>query len=216
MFDWSVIEQNSHLLLMGLWITIKYTVITSALGLAIGLIVALMQLTSARVTVLVGRLFVEFFRNIPLLVWLLWAYYALPIFMGINISKESAGILALSLYGAAYFAEIFRAGIQSIDPGQSDAAVALGMSYRQKLTRIILPQALRRMIPPLAGQMIIQLKNTTLLSVITVPDLLYQADYIASFTYRPLETYTAVAVIFLIVLVPLTYIARRLEDKGPR
>ncbi|WP_425419394.1 amino acid ABC transporter permease [Oricola indica] len=216
MFDWSVIEQNSHLLLMGLWITIKYTVITSALGLAIGLIVALMQLTSARLTVLVGRLFVEFFRNIPLLVWLLWAYYALPIFMGINISKESAGILALSLYGAAYFAEIFRAGIQSIDPGQSDAAVALGMSYRQKLTRIILPQALRRMIPPLAGQMIIQLKNTTLLSVITVPDLLYQADYIASFTYRPLETYTAVAVIFLIVLVPLTYIARRLEDKGPR
>ena len=122
----------------------------------------------------------------------------------------------MSLYGAAYFAEIFRAGIQSIDPGQSDAAVALGMSYRQKLTRIILPQALRRMIPPLAGQMIIQLKNTTLLSVITVPDLLYQADYIASFTYRPLETYTAVAVIFLIVLVPLTYIARRLEDKGPR
>ena len=216
MFDWSVIEQNSHLLLMGLWITIKYTVITSALGLAIGLIVALMQLTSARLTVLVGRLFVEFFRNIPLLVWLLWAYYALPIFMGINISKESAGILALSLYGAAYFAEIFRAGIQSIDPGQTDAAVALGMSYRQKLTRIILPQALRRMIPPLAGQMIIQLKNTTLLSVITVPDLLYQADYIASFTYRPLETYTAVAVIFLIVLVPLTYIARRLEDKGPR
>ena len=86
MFDWSVIEQNSHLLLMGLWITIKYTVITSALGLAIGLIVALMQLTSARLTVLVGRLFVEFFRNIPLLVWLLWAYYALPIFMCINIS----------------------------------------------------------------------------------------------------------------------------------
>lgn len=211
MFDWSVITQNSNVILLGLWVTIKYTVVTSVIGLMIGLLVALIQLARARALVAAGRLFVEFFRNIPLLVWLLWAYYALPIMMGINISKEMAGILALSLYGAAYFAEIFRAGIQSIDEGQSDAAVALGMSYRQKLSRIILPQALRRMVPPLAGQMIIQLKNTTLLSVITVPDLLYQAEYVSSFTYRPLEVYTAVAIIFLIVLVPLTYVARRLE-----
>jgi len=213
MFDWSAITQNSHLIWSGVLITLEYTVITSLIGLVIGLIVALMQLTSNKIVVLIGRLFVEFFRNIPLLVWLLWAYYALPIFMGINISKEAAGILALSLYGAAYFAEIFRAGIQSIDSGQSDAAVALGMSYRQMNVRVILPQALRRMIPPLAGQMIIQLKNTTLLAVITVPDLLYQAEYIASFTYRPLEVYTTIALVFLAILVPLTYIARRREQK---
>ncbi len=92
--------------------------------------------------------------------------------------------------------------------------MALGMSYRQMNVRVILPQALRRMIPPLAGQMIIQLKNTTLLAVITVPDLLYQAEYIASFTYRPLEVYTAIALVFLAILVPLTYVARRLEQSG--
>lgn len=211
MFDWSVITQNYHLFLWGIVETLKYAVLTSLIGLLIGLFVALIQLSNKPYLVIPGRMFVEFFRNVPLLVWLLWAYYALPIVMGINITKEVAGIVALSLYGAAYFAEIFRAGIKSIDQGQGDAAIALGMSYRQKLSRVILPQAVRQMIPPLAGQTIIQLKNTTLLSVITVPDLLYQADYVASFSYRPLEVYTAVGVIFLIILVPLTYLARRLE-----
>ena len=97
-----------------------------------------------------------------------------------------------------------------------DASVALGMSYRQRMRRIILPQAFRRMIPPLAGQSIIQMKNTTLLSMITVPDLLYQAGYISSFTYRPMEVYTAVGAIFLIILTPLTMLSRRLERREDR
>lgn len=211
MFDWSVITQNLDLIGYGLLITLEYTVITCILGLLIGLFVALAQLTDVRLIKYSGRLFVEFFRNVPLLVWLLWSYYALPIFAGINISKQAAGILALSLYGAAYYAEILRAGIQSLDSGQSDAAKAIGMSRTQALRRIILPQAFRNMIPPLAGQTIIQMKNTTLLSVITVPDLLYQAGYIASFTYRPMEVYTAVGVVFLLILVPSNYLARKLE-----
>jgi polar amino acid transport system permease protein len=124
-----------------------------------------------------------------------------------------AGILALSLYVASYYAEILRAGIQSIDRGQVDAATAMGMSYSQAMRRIILPQALRRMIPPLSGQTIIQMKNTTLLSVITIPDLLYQASYISSFTYKPMEVYTAVGVIFLLILIPLTQLARSLEQR---
>jgi len=211
MFDWSVITQNTDLILKGLLITLYYTVVTTVLGLAIGLIIALAQLTRISAIHWSGRLFVEFFRNVPLLVWLLWSYYALPIFLGINISKQLAGILALSLYGAAYYAEILRAGIQSLDKGQSDAARALGMSTGQAMQRIILPQAFRRMIPPLAGQTIIQMKNTTLLSVITVPDLLYQAGYISSFTYRPMEVYTAIGVVFLIILIPSNYLARKLE-----
>lgn len=211
MFDWSVITQNLDLIGYGLLITLEYTVITCILGLLIGLFVALAQLTDVWLIKYSGRLFVEFFRNVPLLVWLLWSYYALPIFAGINISKQAAGILALSLYGAAYYAEILRAGIQSLDSGQSDAAKAIGMSRTQALRRIILPQAFRNMIPPLAGQTIIQMKNTTLLSVITVPDLLYQAGYIASFTYRPMEVYTAVGVVFLLILVPSNYLARKLE-----
>ncbi len=214
MFDWTIIWTNQALLWWGLAVTLKYTLITSIAGLIIGLIVAIAQISRFRVLSYPGRLFVEFFRNIPLLVWLLWSYYALPIFAGIDISKEMAGVVALSLYVASYYAEILRAGIQSIDRGQSDAALALGMSDGQALRRIILPQAARRMIPPLSGQTIIQMKNTTLLSVITIPDLLYQASYISSFTYRPMEVYTAIAVIFLVVLTPLTYLARRIEKMG--
>jgi polar amino acid transport system permease protein len=161
-----------------------------------------------------GRMYVEFFRNIPLIVLLLWVYYALPIFTGLNIDKFWAGFIALSCYVGSFYAEILRAGVQSVDVGQTDAATALGMSYSQRMRRIILPQAFRKMIPPLAGQSIIQMKNTTLLSIITVPDLLYQASYISSFTYRPMEIYTAIGALFLLILVPLTLLSRRLEKTG--
>ena len=214
MFHWHIISENLDLLILGLLITLKYTLITSFLGITIGLAVAILQLRSLRVFQMVGYLFVEFFRNIPLLVWLLWSYYALPIFLDINISREMAGIIALSLYGASYYAEILRAGIQSLDSGQTDAAKALGMSTTIAMRRIILPQAFRRMMPPLAGQTIIVMKNTTLLSIITIPDLLYQASYVASFTYRPMEIYTAIGIIFLIILIPSNYVARRLEIKN--
>lgn len=211
MFDWSIITRNFDLLLWGLWVTLQYTVFTCLIGLVFGLVAALLRLSPLKALSGAALVFVEFFRNVPLLVWLLWTYYALPIFAGIQISKEWAGLLALSLYGGAYYAEIFRAGIQSLDPGQNDAAKALGMSGAQAMRRIILPQAIRNMIPPIAGQTIINMKNTTLLSVITIPDLLYQAGYISSFTYRPMEVYTVVGILFMVILVPCNYIARRLE-----
>jgi polar amino acid transport system permease protein len=214
MFDFSVITANANLIWYGLLITLYYTLITVGAGLVIGLLVGLIQLSSFKPLVWFGRAFVEFFRNIPLLVLLLWTYYALPIFTGFNITKEWAGFLALSCYAAAFYAEILRAGVQSIDAGQTDAATALGMSYGKRMRRIILPQAFRRMIPPLAGQSIIQMKNTTLLSIVTVPDLLYQGSYISSFTYRPLEVYTTIGAIFLILLVPTTMLARKLEHRG--
>jgi polar amino acid transport system permease protein len=214
MFDWSIVTKNFDLLLWGLWVTLQYTVITCLIGLAVGLFAALLRLSPIKALSGTALVFVEFFRNVPLLVWLLWTYYALPIFAGINISKEWAGLVALSLYGGAYYAEIFRAGIQSLDPGQPDAAKALGMNSSQAMRRIILPQALRNMIPPLAGQTIINMKNTTLLSVITIPDLLYQAGYISSFTYRPMEVYTVVGILFMVILVPCNYLARRLEVRA--
>lgn len=215
-FDTSVLTQNAHLLGWGLLYTLYYTVITIGGGLIIGLLVGLLQLSRSRFAVGIGRVYVEFFRNIPLLVILLWTYYALPIFLGVNITKGWAGFLALSCYVGAFYAEILRAGVQSIDAGQTDASMALGMSYKQRMRRIILPQAFRRMIPPLAGQSIIQMKNTTLLSMITVPDLLYQAGYISSFTYKPMEVYTAVGAIFLLLLTPLTMLSRRLERREDR
>lgn len=211
--DLSVVSNNAALLWYGVLYTLYYTLITVTGGLVLGLIVGLIQFSRFRILVFLGWLFVEFFRNIPLLVILLWTYYALPIFLGIEIEKGLAGFLALTCYGAAFYAEILRAGIQSIEVGQSDAAVALGMSYGQRMRRIILPQAFRRMIPPLVGQSIMQMKNTSLLSTITIPDLLYQAGYISSFTYKPMEVYTAVGLLFLIMLVPLTVLSRMLERR---
>ncbi|GLS34636.1 ABC transporter permease [Mesorhizobium tianshanense] len=214
MFDYTVITNNIGLLWQGLLMTLYFTVITIGAGLVLGLFVGLIQLSTFRPLVLLGQAYVEFFRNIPLLVTLLWVYYAFPIFAGINVTKFWAGFIGLSCYVASFYAEILRAGVQSVDPGQTDAATAIGMSYGQRMRRIILPQAFRKMIPPLAGQSIIQMKNTTLLSMITVPDLLYQASYISSFTYRPMEVYTAVGVIFLIILIPLTLLSRKLEKSG--
>jgi polar amino acid transport system permease protein len=216
MFDSSVITANASLLWQGLLVTLLYTVATIVSGLGIGFAVGLAQLSRLLPVRLLGRIYVEFFRNIPLLVILLWSYYALPIFLHVNITKAWAGYLSLSLYIAAFYAEILRGGVEGIDPGQVDAATALGMSAGQRMRRVILPQAIRRMLPPLVGQSIIQMKNTTLLSAITVPDLLYQGSYVSSFTYRPMEVYTAVAAIFLIILVPLTALARRMEGPHAR
>jgi polar amino acid transport system permease protein len=211
MFDYHVILQNAPLLWRGLLVTLEYTVITILAGMVIGLIVGLAQLSHFWLFKSLGRIYVEFFRNIPLLVTLLWTYYALPIFLHVNITKSWAGLIGLSCYVGSFYAEILRGGVLGVERGQTDAATALGMSYLQRMRRIILPQALRRMMPPLVGQSIIQMKNTTLLSAITVPDLLYQGSYISSFTYRPMEIYTAVGAIFLIILVPLTMMARRME-----
>jgi polar amino acid transport system permease protein len=212
-FDISIVMNNWDLLAQGLLVTIKYTVYTCAIGLVIGLVVALLQLTPWRSLRWLGRIWVEFFRNIPLLVLLLWVYYAMPIFLEIQISKEVAGILGLGFYASGFYGEILRAGVQSVDRGQTDASIALGMSYFQRMKRIILPQALRRMVPPLMGQTIMQLKNTTLLSVLTIPDLLYQAGYISSFTYRPMEVYTAIGILFILLLFPLSALSRRFERK---
>jgi len=213
-FDISTVADQWDLLAFGLMVTLKYTVYTCAIGLTLGLLIALMQLSSWKILRYASRAWVEFFRNIPLLVLLLWTYYALPIFLQIEIDKEVAGVLGLGFYASGFYAEILRAGVQSIDRGQTDAGIVLGMTYGQRMRRIILPQALRRMVPPLMGQTIMQLKNTTLLSVLTIPDLLYQASYISSRSYRPMEVYTVIGVMFILMLIPLSMISRWFERKG--
>jgi polar amino acid transport system permease protein len=146
-------------------------------------------------------------------VQLLWVYYALPMLVGIEMSATTAAILTLSLYGGSFYAEVIRGGIISIDSGQSEAGQALGMRPIQVMRRIVLPQAFKRMIPPLMNQSIIQFKNTSLVSVLTVPDLLYMGQVAATETYRPLEIYTTIAVIYFVVLVPLTAVVKRTENK---
>ena len=143
----------------------------------------------------------------------MWAYYALPVLAGIQIPQAVAATGVLSLYTAAFYAEIFRAGIVSIERGQWDAARAIGLRPLAMMRLVVLPQAVRRMVPPFMNQSIIQLKNTSLVSTIAVPDLLYQGQLITADTYRPLEVYTTVAVIYFALLFPATRLVHYLEKR---
>jgi polar amino acid transport system permease protein len=135
------------------------------------------------------------------------------VLVGVQIPATLAAVATLSLYTAAFYAEIFRGGIVSIEAGQWDAARALGLRWWPMMRLVVLPQAVRRMLPPFMNQSIIQLKNTSLVSTIAVPDLLYQGQLITADTYRPLETYTMVAVIYFVLLFPMTLLAQTYEKR---
>ena len=214
-FDWSAV------LSFKVWasaagITLSYAVVTIAVGLLIGVFVGVAMLSSRVWLRAPASGYVQLFRCTPLMVQIVWFYYALPIIAGFSISAWIAGGLGLTLYMGAFCAEIFRAGVISIDKGQWNAARALGMNYRRMMGHIILPQAARRMVPPFVNQSVLQLKNTSLLYVVAVPDLMYKSYEIASSSYRPLETYTVVAVIYFVILYPLTKLAKQLEVRTDR
>ena len=215
-WDFSFLWMYRWLLLIGVAVTILYTVGSIAIGLVIGLGVGLMRLSRSWLVNAPLVAYIEAFRCTPLLVQIIWFYYAFPVLVGVNIPAPAAGMLVLSLYTGAFYAEIFRGGVLSIERGQWDAARAIGMRRRQVLRTIILPQAVKRMIPPFMNQSIIQLKNTSLVSTIAVSDLLYQGTLITSATYRPLETYTTIAVIYFAILFPLTLAAHGIERRLQR
>jgi polar amino acid transport system permease protein len=216
-WDFGVLWKYRILLVTGLLYTLVFTVICVALGLLVGLVTGLGRLSSSPMVTAPLRAYIEVFRCTPVLVQLVWFYYALPVLTGLEMSAMAAATLCLTLYGGAFYSEIVRGGIISIDHGQTEAAKALGMTRFQLMRRIILPQAFKKMVPPLMNQSIMQLKNTSLLSVLAVPDLLYQGQVIAHDTYRPLEVYTFIAVAYFAVLLPITIWAKRMEyGSGPK
>lgn len=215
-WDFSFIWSYRWLFVNGTLVTLAFTFGIVLLGLAVGLFAGLTRLSRIAPLRWLSQAYVEVFRCTPVLVQLVWFYYALPILSGIEMSATTAGVLALSLYGGAFYSEIVRGGIASIETGQTEAALALGMTPAQSMRRIVLPQALKRMVPPLMNQSIIQLKNTSLVSVLAVPDLLYQGQAVAHDTYRPLEIYSLVAVIYFVILFPLTLLVGRLERRLAR
>ena len=212
-WDFSSIWEFKELLFSGLGVTIAVAAASILTGLVAGVFNALGSLSSNRLIRVPCISLMEFFRCTPVLVALIWFYYALPILTGFEISAISAAFLGLTLYAAAFYSEIIRGGIVGIDPGQREAGEAIGMMPREIMKRIILPQAFRKMVPPLVNQSIINLKNTSLVSVLAVPDLLYQGKLIAHESYRPLEVYTAVALIYFALLFPLTLLVRHLESR---
>jgi polar amino acid transport system permease protein len=215
-WDFSFLWAYRWLILSGLGVTIAYTIGTILLGLLVGLAAGLLRLSRNPMITAPLVAYVEIFRCTPLLVQIVWFYYALPVVLGIDIPAHVAATLVLSLYTGAFYAEIIRGGVNSIERGQWDAARAIGMRRRQAMRHVILPQAVKRMIPPFMNQSIIQLKNTSLVSTIAVADLLYNGTIITAATYRPLEVYTMVAVIYFLVLFPLTLAAQQVERRLAR
>lgn len=211
-WDFSVLWQYRTLLVGGIGYTVGFTILCVILGLLVGLLAGLGRISGIWLISAPLRAYVEIFRCTPVLVQLVWFYYALPVLTGLEMSAPVAAAICLSLYGGAFYSEIIRGGIISIDVGQVEAGRALGMTRFQALRRVVLPQAFRRMVPPLMNQSIMQLKNTSLLSVLAVPDLLYQGQVIAHDTYRPLEVYSFIAIAYFIILLPVTIWAKRRED----
>lgn len=216
-WDFLTIFQNWQVYLIGLQGTVIIFLVTVVLGLAGGLIVGIARHSANRWFRWPAMAFVEVFRNTPVLVQIIWFYYAFPILTGIDVNPFLAAVLGISLNTMAFSAEIYRAGIQSIEPGQWEAGKALGMNHRQTLQRIILPVSIKRILPALTNRGIEVFKMSTLASVVAYVETLNQAKLIADLNYNPIESYTAVAVLFFIVLYPVvqaTYVLERMLRKS--
>lgn len=199
-WDFSVVWQNLPMLLQGLWGSLQITAFALVLGLLIGLMVAPLRMSTIPYVRAASEVYINVFRSTPPLVQLFWFFYAFPILFNIQFRPFEAAVVTLSLQSGAFFAEVFRAGIQSIERGQWEAGKALGMGYFTLMRRIILPQAVKRMMLAFFERAIELFKTTTLVSTIAFADLLYQAKVLTSQTFRPLEVYTAVALLYFVVI----------------
>lgn len=215
-WDFYVVFQSFDLFLWGIWATFLYTVGSIAIGGVVGLAAAFARLSRFAPLRIAARTYQEVFRCTPLLVQILWAYYALPLLVGYTISNTTAGLLMLSFYVGSFYAEIFRGGINAVDKGQTEAALAVGMSGLQNMRHIVLPQAVKKMMPAFINQSVIQVKNTSLLYAISIPELTYMTAVVNSETYRPLESFTLAAVMYFALLFPLTQFADVLERRMRR
>jgi len=212
-WNFAPVFDNLDVLAAGALGTLRLFAICVVLGFGFGLDVGLGRHAKRRWIYLPATAFVEFFRNTPVLVQILWFYYALPILLPFQISPLVAAALGISLNSAAFSAEIFRGGIESIDRGQAEAARALGMTPAQAMRRVILPQALRRMLPALTNRGIEIFKMTTLASAIAYVELLQQGKLLASLNFNPIETYTVIGVVFFLCLFPLVQVTYALERR---
>lgn len=209
-FNWSVFAGALPALLEGLWITILLGVVSIVAGMVSGLVMALARLYGPAPLQLLARIYIDVLRSIPLLVLLVLVYYALP-FVGIRMSSFVSAAMAISLVSCAYSAEIFRAGIEAIPKGQFEAADAIGLGFLRSMRYVILPQALRIVVPPLTSNCINVLKDTALASVVAMPDLLKQATQAQALAANPTPLIGA-ALLYLLLLLPLVRLVSHFED----
>jgi polar amino acid transport system permease protein len=210
-WDFGAVWQYRDMLLAGALGTLKIATVAIVLGVIIGAVVATMRLSKNRWLEVPALWFTEFYRNTPPLVHFFWAFYALPVVLGVSLDPYAAAIIALSTQSGAFYAEVFRGGVVSIERGQWEAGRALGMHSGQLLRRVVLPQAAQRMLPPFLERSFELIKTTALAATLAYSDLMYQAMQVNSITFRPLEVYTCVAAIFFVTLLVLSSIAHVAE-----
>lgn len=213
-WDFAVLLSFIPAFLRGLWVTLYVSAASIAGGSVLGIIIAVLTRSHYRLLRSISTLYINLFLAFPVLVLLIWLYFCLPVFTGIAISSELTAILALTLSLAGFVGDILRGGIDSIPKGQSETARVLGLTRWQTMRRIVLPQAIKVMIPPILGQYITCIKLSALASVIAVYELVHTANNINSQTYKPLETYTFVAVLYLILILPLVQVMRFFERRS--
>jgi polar amino acid transport system permease protein len=206
-------QRNLWFLIDGLYYTIALSVTAIVISVLLGLLVALPGLARQRPPRVINRVYVELVRAVPILVLILWVYYGLPQVADISISVFWAGVLALAISDSAFQAEIFRAGIQSIDRGQHEAAHSISLSYVDKMRFVILPQAIKRILPALGNQLVYMLKMSSLVSVIGMQELTRRANELVVTEYRPLEIYTILVIEYLVLILIVSGGVRWLETR---
>jgi His/Glu/Gln/Arg/opine family amino acid ABC transporter permease subunit len=206
-------RSNLDFLISGVWSTLSVSLCAIAVSVLLGSLVALAGLSPRKSFNRVNRVYVELFRSVPLLVLLLWVFYGLPVIIGLQLSVFVTGVVSLAVSDSAFEAEVFRAGIQSVPKGQVEAAKSLGLSWGLQMRLVVLPQAVKVILPALGNQFVYVLKMSSLISVIGLPELTRRANELNVNEYRPLEIYTLLVAEYLILILVVSFLVRRLERR---
>jgi polar amino acid transport system permease protein len=212
---WTIFYDNIDLLLSGLLVTIQLSLLAFVISVMVGLLLCLGTISRTRVIRAPAILVVEFCRNTPILVQLVWVHFAWPEILGITLTPWQSAVTALALQSSGYLAEEFRAGIESIDRGQVEASQSLGMTYMLLMYRIVIPQAVIRVLPGILNQFVTCFKSSSIVSIIAVPDIMYQASMIVTQTFLPMPVYTIVALIYFLMVMAITWLMRLATRRLP-
>lgn len=212
-FDFALIEKAFPLLLLGAAVTIEITVVSVAVGFLIGLVVGVARISQIKILRILAAIYADCIRGTPLLVQIFLIYFALPVLTGHRIEPFFAAVMACGINSGAYVSEIFRAGIQSIDPGQMEAGRSLGLSWGQTMFYVILPQAVKNILPPLGNEFIAMLKDSSLVSVIGFEELTRRGQLIIAQTYGSFEIWLTVAALYLAMTLAISRLVAYLERR---
>ena len=212
-FKWHVLIRYQSFLIDGVLITIQMALLGMSIALTLGLIIALMGKSGIKILEIFSDIYIQIFRAIPLFVYLIWMFYGAAMLTGINVPAFSTAIICLSMTHSAFMAETYRAGIESVPKGHTEAGLSVGLSRFQVMRYIILPQAIRTILPPIGNEFVIVFKSTTILGIIGVDELVRKAQFATTLSFRPFELYSAVAVIFVIMVIIISRFNLFLERK---